>query len=274
MQDGQGGIDASAGELSFDPQKVRFVLVQPKNSGNIGAAARALKNLGFTRLAIVDPLTDPFDQQAQRMAVDAVDLLRSAQVVNTLDEAISDAQMVVGTSGRGGKYRQPHFRLDELSTEMTAFATTGELAFIFGREDHGLLDSDLDRCTHLVYFPASVAYSSFNLAQSVLLTAYQLVVSGLGPPAEAPLEPVAAHAVREEMYDHLGQALLSIGFARGQTVETIMRRFRRTLGRAGLAERDVKLFRGLSRQILWAAAQAGLTPETPETDTDETDTDG
>lgn len=236
----------------------RFVLVEPQTSGNIGAAARAIKNLGFSRLDLVAPRCDPFDDDARRMAVDAKDLLLGATLHDSLDAALSGAATVVGTSALEGKHRRPHYRLDALAPELSRLAAAGDLAFVFGREDRGLTDQELDRCTHLVRFLSSDAYPSFNLAQSVLLTAYTLRLALEGAPAEDPLDPPAPHEEREAMYGHLEDALLSIGFLQEDTREGMMRRLRRMLGRAALTSGDAKILRGVARQTLWAAERAGL----------------
>ncbi len=242
--------------------QVRFILVEPQHGGNVGAAARALKNLGFRRMVLVAPRCDPRGEDALRMAVDAADLVLGAEVHTELDEALSGAHTVIGTSGRTGRHRRPHFRLDELAPELPAMVETGGLAFVFGREAHGLRDDELDRCTHLVHFPAAEAYPSFNLAQSVLLAAYEVRRTTLrGPAGTAVAGPPADHDSREAMYEHLARALLSIGFLEAQTSEVMMRRLRRMLGRASLRRDEVRIVRGIARQVLWAAGRAGLVED-------------
>jgi len=241
-----------------DPGRVRFVLVQPRSAGNVGAAARALKNLGFRRLSAVRPRCDPADRNARMMAVDAGDVLDGLVVHDALDDALAGASTVVGTSRRTGKHRRPHYRLDRFSQEMAQLASRGDLAVMFGREDHGLSDGELDRCTHLVHLPAAAEYPSFNLSQAVLLVAYELHVALLAEEPPAPLGPPAEHADREAMYGHLQLALSTIGYLHEESVEPIMRRLRRLLGRASMTEREVALLRGMARQILWAASRAGL----------------
>ena len=140
----------------FDPDRIRFVLLEPQRAGNVGAAARALTNLGFSRLEIVRPAEDPRNAEARRMAVNAGPLLDAAGVHSTLDTALAGAQTVVGTTARTGKQRKPHWRIDTL-TEQVLASDPGELAIVFGREDHGLNDEDLDRCTHLAYLPADLS---------------------------------------------------------------------------------------------------------------------
>ncbi|HXV75951.1 MAG TPA: RNA methyltransferase [Candidatus Polarisedimenticolaceae bacterium] len=238
--------------------RVRFVLVQPQNAGNVGSAARALKNLGFSRLELVDPACDPRSDEARRMAVDAGDLLDRIRIHPDLDRALTEATTVVGTTRRLGKHRRPHLALHEASDRLVALARAGQLAVLFGREDHGLSDRELDRCTDLVYLPSSREYPSFNLAQAVLLVAYQLLLSDGAPPYGAGEAPPADHARREAMLQHLERAFLAIGFLGRDTREVVMRRLRRALGRAALTREEVKLLRGVARQTLWAARKAGL----------------
>jgi len=241
---------------AFDTARVRFVLVRPQSAGNIGSAARALKNLGFSRLVLVDPACDPLDAEGLKMAVEARNVLRAAERHADLDLALEGATTVVGTSRRTGRQRKPHRSIDELGAEL-ARRGTGELAVVFGPEDSGLTDRDLDRCTHLVYLPSADDYPSFNLAQAVLLVAYELRRRDW-PSQKADVETPADHGGREAMFRHLERALSAIGFVHAQTVEPIMRRLRRMLGRSGLTDDDVRLLRGLARQTLWAAEQAGL----------------
>jgi tRNA/rRNA methyltransferase len=240
----------------IDPARVRFVLVQPQSAGNVGAAARACKNLGFHRLALVRPRCDPRDAQARKMAVDAAGLLDLLEIHDSLDLALEGASTVVGTSRRRGKHRLPHYRLDLFARQLARFAVDGELALVFGREDHGLHDRELDLCTHLVHLPSDAGYPSFNLAQAILLVAYELRLALQGDAPEAAGEPVADHGSREAMYRHLQEALETIGYLHEDSVEPIMRRLRRLLGRAALTEREVAMLRGLARQILWAARPA------------------
>jgi len=190
------------------------------------------------------------------MAVDAADVLDRAQVVGDLDLALTGASTVVGTSRREGRQRRPHFRLDELAPELGQLACAGELAVVFGCEPHGLADSDLDRCTHLVHFLASGEFPSFNLAQSVLLVAYELRRALAGPVVRSARGILADHAAREALYAHLGEALFAADFLKGDTAEGKMRRLRRILGRALLTAGDVRVLRGIARQMLWLAGRS------------------
>lgn len=235
-------------------EQVRFVLSRPQSAGNIGSAARVLKNFGFRRLVLAEPDCNPQDGDAFRMAVDAAELLRGAEVHERLDDALAGAEIVVGATARTGKYRHPHWRLDQLAVEL-APRREQSLALLFGREDHGLSDRELDLCTHLVYLPSVAAYPSLNLSQAVGLVAYELRLTTLE--ARVPLEEVspASHEQREAFYTQFETALLGIGFVDERTTTTILRRFRRLLGRAAATPEEMKMLRGLARQISWAADQ-------------------
>jgi len=197
------------------------------------------------------------------MAVDAADVLRAARTHATLDEALEGAATVVGASCRMGKHRQPHHRLDALTPLLPGLTDRGEVALVFGREDHGLSDADLDRCTHLVYVPTDAAYPALNVAQAIAIVAYEVRGALDGAEVDPPDpegEALVDHAGREAMYAHLEQALLAIGFLKIGQLEGMMRRLRRILSRAELSAGDADVVRGIARQILWLARQAGLDP--------------
>jgi tRNA/rRNA methyltransferase len=246
---------------------VHFVLVAPQSAGNVGSAARALKNLGFHALQLVAPECDPLALEARALAVDAGDVLEAARVFPTLDEALQGARTVIGTSARTGRQRRPHYRLDQFAPDLARLAQAGPTAILFGREAHGLSDAELDRCTHLVHFPASADYPSFNLAQSVLLVAYTLrlsLESAPSTPSTMDQEPLADHQSREAMLRHLEAALRAIGYLHEDTAVPMMRRLRRLFGRAELTAGEAAIFRGIARQTLWAARQANLpVPDDP-----------
>lgn len=231
------------------------MLVEPRSGGNVGASARALKNLGFSRLELVAPRCDPTGQPARAMAVEATDVLEATSVHATLDEALAGARSVMGTSRRTGKGRRPHYRLDTFAGALLDLARAGDLAIVFGREECGLTDQELDRCTHLVHFLAADAYPSFNLAQSVLLVAYELRRAASGRPVPAALEAPAPHEAREAMYGHLERALVAIGFLKPGAGAAMMRRFRRLFGRAALTAAEVRILRGVAQQALWVAGR-------------------
>jgi TrmH family RNA methyltransferase len=243
------------------PASPAFVLVETRSAGNVGSAARVLDNLGFRRLVLAMPACDPTSQEAY--------VVREARVHDDLDGALAGCGIVVGTSRRAGKHRKPHERFDDLAPDLARALLAGEaVAILFGREDHGLSDEQLDRCTHLAYLPANEAYPSFNLAQAVAIVGWVLARSletavresgaGSASGSVGEDEPLASDAEREAMYRHLESALLTIGFLHRDSVEPLMRRLRRLIGRATPTETETRMLRGIARQVLWAAGRAGL----------------
>ncbi len=235
----------------------RFVLVEPRTPGNVGAAARAMLNFGFHDLRIVSPACDALGKEARKMAVGARKILEQATVCDGMDQALEGAGAVIGASRRTGRHRWPHVPIRNLAEKLGQRSSSSDMALVFGREDHGLTDLELDRCTHLVHIPTSESYPSVNLAQSVLLLAWELHRAGL-PVEPDDAEPMAGDESREAMYRHLEQALRTIGFLKPDNTEVIMRRLRRMYGRMELSENEVRIVRGMAHQTLWAAGKAGL----------------
>ncbi len=240
-----------------DPERVRFVLVGPQSAGNVGASARAIRNVGFLRLDLVAPECDPLSEEARRMAVGAAGVLESARVHADLDSALGGTVAALGTSRRRGKRRRPNFRLDEIAPRLPDLVARGDIAFVFGREHAGLTEAELDRCTHLVHLAASAEHGSFNLSQAVLLAAYTTRLALAGPVRARATEPLADHEGREVAYRHLEAALSACGFLKRDTSDGMMRRLRRIFGRAELSPGDVKILRGIARQVLWLARESG-----------------
>lgn len=228
---------------------VRIVLVRPRGSANVGAVARAMKNMGLHDLALVRPA--PMDSWAEAMAAHAGDVLEGRRCHETLAEAVADCGLVVGTTCHDGPYRVAAESPRGAAPRVLAAAAANRVALVFGPEDHGLSNDDLTVCQQLITIPAAPAYPSLNLAQAVMLCCYELFVAVNHPPAET---RVLASAERvERMLQHLRAAFLAIGFLKTDNPDHIMHAIRRMLGRAEMDERDVRIWLGLARQITWAA---------------------
>ena len=227
---------------------VRIVLVRPRGAANVGAVARAMKNMGVRELLLVQPAPlRGFWSGA--MAVHADDVLEEARQCDSLDAAVADCGLVVGTTCRGGGYRTGAEPVREAAPRIVSAAASNRVALVFGPEDHGLNNEDLKLCQQLITIPTSPGYASLNLAQAVLVCAYEFL---LAAGAEAATTPVLATAERVEfMFQRLQVAFLSIGFLHGDNPDHIMFAFRRVLGRAQLEEPDVQIWLGLARQIEW-----------------------
>ncbi|MGH8006237.1 MAG: RNA methyltransferase [Candidatus Binatia bacterium] len=231
---------------------LRIVLVRPKHSGNIGAVARAMRNLGIRDLALVNP-AQLCRESAETMAVHARDLLDTMQVHTSLRAAVADCGVVVGTTCRPGLYRDGALTPRALAPQLVAAAAVNRVALVFGPEDSGLFNDDLQLCHRLMIIPTDPTYASLNVAQAVLLCCYEVFLAAQDGEAVKSSRPLAVAERQELMYEKLQGALLKIGFLHSDNPAHIMFALRRMLGRAGLEERDVQILLGLARQIDWYA---------------------
>jgi tRNA/rRNA methyltransferase len=234
---------------------IAFVLVTPRQTGNIGAAARALKNMGFADLRIVAPAASRKSRGAAMMAVHGRDVLAAAREYPNLAAAVGDCSMVVGTTCRPGPYRAGAAAVREAARDMARLAGAGNrVAIVFGPEDRGLANRELKLCHRLVTIPSSPEYASLNLAQAVMIVAYEIMLAADGGGEVAREAPAMAPAAEvEAMMARMVDALISIGFLPADNPDHIMFTIRAMLGRAGLTRRDVDVLSGMARQMRWAA---------------------
>ena len=229
------------------------MLVRPRGSANVGAAARAMKNMGVGELTLVRPAVRRY-KAAEAMAVHARDLVRArADRADRLPPAVADCALVVGTTCRGGPYRAAAEAPEALAPVLLDAASRGPVAILFGPEDHGLTNEDLR-----LPAPDRDRYQpGLRLAQSRPGGAAGLLRAApcrARRPAQrrAQANPAPAAAV-QRMYEHLQRALLSIGFLHPQNPEHIMFALRRLFGRTALEDHEVRILLGIARQIEWAA---------------------
>ena len=228
-----------------------FVLVRPLQAGNVGSAARALKNMGLGDLRLVAPRPAAGGRAAASMAVHAADILHRAQRHESLGDALADCSLAVGTTCRPGLYRSGVVGLREAAAQLIAEAGANRIAIIFGPEDTGLVNRELKLCQRLITIPTAPAYPSLNLAQAVMLVAYELMMAA-GAARELPRpEPHAPALAVDAMMERLSEALVSIGFLPAENPEHIMFALRAILGRAGIGVRELDILSGLARQIRW-----------------------
>jgi len=233
-------------------RRVRIVLVRPRGGGNVGSVARAMKNMGLGDLVLVRPRARR-SLLARAMAVHAADLLEGARVVLTLAEAVADCALVVGTTARRGRYHVGAATPRELAPEIVRRARRQRVALVFGPEDHGLANEDLKHCHRLLTIPTSAAYASLNLAQAVMVCAYEIFVAASKPrpaPGDADLQLAPAARV-SFLFERLQHAFLRIGFLPPDNPDHIMFALRRLLGRTGMEERELRILLALARQIEW-----------------------
>lgn len=229
-------------------RNIRIVLVRPRGAANVGAVARAMKNMGLEQLVLVRPvLVRAFWSKA--MAVHAEDVLSRVRRCDSLAKAVADCALVVGTTCRGGLYRAAAEPVRQAAPRIVSAASVNRVALVFGPEDHGLSNEDLKHCLQLVVIPSDPGYPSLNLAQAVMVCGYELFLAANSTAARAPVLAPAEQV--ERMFQHLQSAFLSIGFLHRDNPDHIMFALRRLLGRAQMEERDVSILLGLARQIEW-----------------------
>ena len=241
---------------------IRIVMVRPRGSGNIGSVARAMKNFGGADLAIVGTArTQSF--WAKAMAVHGRDVLSEAKCYDTIRAAIADCTLVVGTTCRAGLYRAHSQSPREIAPSIAAAAKQGKIALIFGPEDHGLSNKDLEHCQLLVDIPSHADYRSLNVAQAAVVCLYELYVATLTTPADDAIQRAEAESI-ERLFDIMRHALLKIGFLDSENPEHMLLAFRRIFGRAGLQDKDVRILTGMFRQIEWYAKEGWKVVEEKE----------
>jgi tRNA (cytidine32/uridine32-2'-O)-methyltransferase len=228
---------------------VRIVLVNTSHPGNIGAAARAMKNMGLDALSLVEPQLFP-SAEATARASGADDLLAAARCAATLEEAVADCSLVIGASARNRTLPIPTLHPRECAALVAEQPAEARTAIVFGRERTGLSNDELDRCHYLVQIPTSPAYPSLNLAAAVQVIAYELRVAA----DESPDRPKDRYrfATADEMerfYQHLEETLIAIGFLDADNPRQLMRRLRRLFGRARPNENEVNILRGVLTAI-------------------------
>ena len=243
-------------------ENIRIVLVRLRGSGNIGSVARAMKNTGLTDLAIVGKARAG-SFWARAMAVHGRDILSQARCFNSIREAVADCSLVIGTTCRSGLYRKHSQSPREVAPDIVAAARTGKVALVFGPEDHGLSNKDLEHCQLLITIPIRPDYPSLNVAQAVVICLYEIYLASLERVAESNVQRASAESV-ERLFDRMRTSLLKIGFLDSENPEHMLLAFRRILGRAGLEDKDVRIFTGLFRQIEWYADQGWKVVEEKE----------
>jgi tRNA/rRNA methyltransferase len=263
----------------MDPRRVTFVLHRPQSAENVGAAARAMKNFGLSRLAVVAPpawggaprgggagtARDDVLVRARRMARHAADVLEAAGFHDELGAALGPAIWVCGTTSREVEGR-PRLDPRELAAEVARRSEVGEVAVVFGEERRGLSDAELSLCQAVCTIPTAAAYDSMNLAQAVAVIAYELAVAP--PPLSSGTTPAdarspqrgsshgaraedapARHATLEALWERTGALLGAVGFLNPQAPGHILAELRRVLARAEPTQREAELLAAAVRAL-------------------------
>ena len=236
--------------------RIRFVLVEPTHSGNVGAVARAMKNMGLTRLVLVNPRCS-IDADAIARAAGADDLLAVAELVQTLPEALTGCRLVVGTSARLRHLDWPMLDPRGCGERLVAEAgeAGGEVALLLGRESSGLSNDELARCHFLAHIPTNPGFSSLNLAAAAQVFTYEVFTAlqaGPAVPASIPASvPVSAPAdlapaeAMEAFHVHLAETLVDLGFGHAEQSHRLLQRLRRLFHRARPDRVELNILRGI-----------------------------
>lgn len=237
--------------------RIRIVLVRTSHPGNIGSAARAMKNMGLASLALVAPKRFP-DAEATALASGADDVLAGARVFESLPEAIGDCISAYALSARMREWGPECLAVREAAGAALVDAAGGEVAFVFGNEASGLTNDELLACRRQVVIPADPAWSSLNLAQAVQVVTYELrMAATAGVLPEGRPEPLATGAELEGLYAHLEQVSTASGFLDPANPGRLRERFRRLFARARPEREEVNIIRGLLRSVSKPGNQKG-----------------
>lgn len=242
--------------------RLRFVLVETSRPGNIGAAARAIKNMGFSELVLVNPRFPDakLQEEAVAFASGAQDILAAARIVGSIDEALADCNFAAAVTARLREFSPPIISPRALAARLVD-ETSLRAAVVFGNERFGLPNEIVEKCNVLINIPANPDYSSLNLAQAVQVLAYEARMAALGDARTATdigfQGEAAGMAQIDGMYAHLEQALVAIAFLDADNPKKLMPRLKRLFSRAQLETEEVNILRGIAKQILARCKKEG-----------------
>ncbi len=242
---------------AIDPSQIAIVLVNTSHPGNIGAAARAMKNMGLNQLILVDPEDFPSGAATARAAW-AVDVLENARVVSTLEEAVADCGLIIGTSARSRKLPWPMLDPESCAERVLGEHKTNKVAIVFGREDSGLNNEELQLCHYHVQVPTSPECPSLNLSAAVMVISYELsrrarfVADAVKAPEDEFWDQERATAEENErFFTHLERVMIAIRFHDPDNPRQLMQRMRRLFGRIRIDVMEMNILRGVLSNIEW-----------------------
>ena len=245
----------------MNSQNIQVVLVNPSHPGNIGAVARAMKNMGLHHLVLVAPRKFP-DPEAQWRAASAVDIIDNARVVETLDEAIGDSQFVVGTSARDRRIPWPVQDARLTAARIVERSVQEKVSILFGREDSGLNNEELRRCNLHCHIPTHPDYESLNLSMAVQIVCYEIRMAELEGTLPSDEDshwenPFATSKDMEYFYQHLEETLVELEFLNPAAPKQLMTRLRRLYSRVRLDDMEVQILRGILKETRRVIRQKG-----------------
>lgn len=243
-------------------KNIYFTLVEPKEPGNIGAAARAMKNMEFNNLCLVNPPLMS-DDDAGKFAHNSIDILSSAEIHSSVHSAIGDKHYVVGTSRRRGRRRGVYLPVDEGARRMRELAEGHKVSLLFGREDRGLYNDEIEECGFLMTVPANREHPSLNLGQAVMIFAYELSMTDVRKQGgehrtltESLLAATPPEMAKQSdlvcLYERMENALRLLEYIPDNDKivrRKVMQNMKHCLGRAGLTQWEFNMFHGICKQI-------------------------
>jgi len=246
--------------MTISLKNVRIVLVNTSDCRNIGSAARAMKTMGLSELILVDPVEMP-NGQAQALAAGATDVLNNAKVVATVQEAVNDCGLVIGTSARSRTLPWPMLDPRQCGAKLVKELENFPVALVFGRESSGLTNEELQLCHFHVQIPANPEYSSLNLAMAVQTLSYEIRMNFLeyhqpekattivDKTVEDDIEEFPVVEETERLYQHFEDALKGTGFITPSHPGLVMTKLRRLLNRARPDVKEVRMLRGILSSV-------------------------
>lgn len=245
----------------LDLSRIAIVLHEPRFSENVGSAARAMSNMGLSRLIVVNPESFDPNRAASMATHGGLPLLLSMETADSLMEAVGPFGYVVGATARLGGIRKASHSPERMAATLAPLCTENDVAIVFGREDRGLVNDDIKLCHSLVTIPTA-GLRALNLAQSVMIICYELFRASIEE--KQPQAPRLANRFElEAMYASLSEMLTRIGFLNPDNPEHWMLNLRRFFSRLPLTAREVKILRGICRQMDWYT-RVKLGREAPE----------
>ncbi|MCV6588388.1 MAG: RNA methyltransferase [Marinobacterium sp.] len=251
-------------------ENIAIILVNTTHPGNIGGVARAMKNMGLGDLRLVEPKLFPHEDAVARSS-GATNLLDNAQLFSSLEDALADCQLVVGTSARERHIPWPLINPRELAAIAAPLPQSQRLAVVFGREDRGLTNEELQLCHHHVNIPTNEQFSSLNVAAAVQVITYELRMAALGQSQQTEKPQwgtrwdieLASHQELELMFEHLEQVLIETEFLDPDNPRQLMPRLRRLLMRSVPDKVEVNVLRGILKSVQRKTATSGnvVVPE-------------
>lgn len=233
-------------------KKISIVLYKPKYAGNVGSIARVAKNMGIGNIIVVGAADLDREEMERRSTHLALDMVEQIKYYDEIDEALADFQYIVGTTARLGKARGPFNTPRKIAENIANISQKNKVALLFGPEDRGLTNDELRYCQAVVTIPSSREFKSLNLSHAVMILCYEIYTAAL-PVTEEVAPKWARSDELEGMYGQIKTMLNDIGFLNPENPDYWMMHMRRFFARSGLLAREVKIIRGICRQLEWSA---------------------